>query len=974
MTRRLKLRAVAAAVLALSGAPAHADNAGQALTILGAGILTLASGGTLSGVWAYVGTGLVVAGNVYGAASARRQRRRAIAKARAEYNAGLSDRTITALRTNPPWHVGYGRCIKGGEVLDIFGSDKTYVDENGVTRTKADGYKHLVIAFNSRRSQAIHEVLIDGVPVGALDSNGYPTGGEFYKAGTATRTVTFTGSVTLGETPLTVVQAFSIGTAGYNAETVTILGNTLNCASPDPVTCDYTVDGGRAVVRISKHLGSDTEAVDSYFASVAPSRYTSAHGLRGITGICITFDLEDPRFQAGIPNVTADGSWSMVYDPRKDSTVAGGSGSHRSNNPATWEWSDNPALCTADHITAVTGFGAAWSEVNVPRLIASANTCDELIDLVVGSTTTSGQKRYTCNGAFTTESSAEAVLEDLAECMAGNVVYGAAWNVIAGTWAPAVMTLTDDDLRGPIEVAQADTPTEDLFNGLRGQYIPRGSLGPTDINPPYQNSTFVAADGRELWADLDLPFTDNAARARNIARILTERNRAGQVLRYPGKLRTWPLEVGDRVTLTSAEYAISAETYRVTDWQYEHANGGGPILTLQRDYASIWDEADAASALPAPNTDLPNPWTVPTVTSLAAASGTAHLLKQGDGTIIPRVRVTWTPLTNAYVVEGGYVDVQYRRIGDTGFRRVPRVPGNAGEAYITDMPDGAPLLIKVVGVNRFGVRGADAFIAHTVVGKTQPPSTVAGLSVTGIPGGVQVTWTPNADVDYAYTEVRTGASWGAGTRIFRGAAGGFVWPWPAAGSYTVRVRHVDTSGNLGTEVTAAITVGNGSLIGTPNIKPGSVVKVTTPTTATALSVTGSSGTNNNYSATGVYTAVGTHTWTADASGEAFINISGRASFSGAPPGVYSDKLACDIKVYVDFNNDGTRQAGELVYNDLTYGPTPSGVSITVIKDFSARKQITVVAGTTYTWPIYVNKLEGSLTLDEFAFNVEHPMV
>lgn len=965
----MRRHAIALAAAALLGAgPAHADGVGSLLKAAGT-VLSFVPGFNV------IGAALLVAGNVYGGVEARRKQRKAAAAAKAQRNAGLQDRTITGLRSNPPWHVAYGRCIKGGEIVDLFTSDKTYRNEVGESKTKADALRHMVILWNSRRSQAIHEIYIDGVPVGTLDGDGYATGGQFKVTRTVTRRAVFTGSITLPETPVQVLSAhrYGVGWSGlYDPETVTISGNTLIGPAGVEVLANYTTVSTVGSVRITHHLGSDTEPVDSYFATVDPTRYTSAHGLRGITASCITLDLEDPRFQGGPPNITADGSWSLMYDPRKDSTVAGGSGSHRSNDPATWEWSSNAALCAADHITAITGFNANWSEVNMPRLIAAANTCDELITLVVGATSTTNQARYTCNGAFTTEQSAERVLEDLAESMAGSVVYGADWRVNAGTWEPPVMTLTDDDLRGPIEVVQADTPVDQLFNGLRGQYMPAGGQSPADMAPPYQNATFVAADGEELWQDIDLPFTNNAARARNIARILTERNRAGQVLRYPAKLRAWPVQAGERVTLTSVEYGITALTYRVTDWQFEHGSGGGPLLTLQRDYAGIWDLADAAAAQPAPATNLPNPWGAPAISGASATSGTATLLRTRDGTIVPRVLVTWTPVQDNYVLDGGAIVVRYRGSTDAGWREVLTLTGAGSQAWLTQVVEGEPIVAEIEAVSRYRVRGATAVVGHTVEGKSVPPAAVSGLSVVAVPGGVRVQWTPNTETDYAYTEVRHGASWAAGTQIFRGVAGGFVWPWPAAGTYTVRVKHVDSSGNEGPEQSASITVGNNILVATSQLDPTAATQVPTPLTVSSLVVTGRSGTGSSYTNTARWTPVGTFTWTAEADGTAYINVRATVDYSGAP-NLYTDKVAFVTTIHVDFDNDGTSSGvTDRVMYDYTVVPTPSGVSISLSKTLVDRRSFSAVGGTTYTWPVYAQSFEqpSSLTLTNVEFGVE----
>src|SRR3546814_9990938 len=58
----------------------------------------------------------------------------------------------------------------------------------------------------------------------------------------------------------------------------------------------------------------------------------------------VRYDAKGDHFAAGVPEPQWIGKWVRVYDPRKDSTYPGGSGSHRALNESTYEWSDNPAL------------------------------------------------------------------------------------------------------------------------------------------------------------------------------------------------------------------------------------------------------------------------------------------------------------------------------------------------------------------------------------------------------------------------------------------------------------------------------------------------------------------------------------------------------------------------------------------------------------------------------------------------------
>jgi hypothetical protein len=78
------------------------------------------------------------------------------------------------------------------------------------------------------------------------------------------------------------------------------------------------------------------------------------------------------------------------YDPRKDDTVAGGSGDHRRDDPATWEWSENPIVCRYSWVRGVfveddvsdpgkllVGRGLTAEEAPPENVIAAANLCDE---------------------------------------------------------------------------------------------------------------------------------------------------------------------------------------------------------------------------------------------------------------------------------------------------------------------------------------------------------------------------------------------------------------------------------------------------------------------------------------------------------------------------------------------------------------------------------------------------------------------
>lgn len=129
-------------------------------------------------------------------------------------------------------------------------------------------------------------------------------------------------------------------------------------------------------------------------------------------GISYTISLNGFAYSVlSLPSASFDGQLSItalvrgrkLYDRRKDST-AGGSGTHLLASPATWEWSDNPALALADFCSNATyGAGTAVDWSTVP---AAANACDALVGAPA-------EKRRVMGLALTSASPVEDVAESL---------------------------------------------------------------------------------------------------------------------------------------------------------------------------------------------------------------------------------------------------------------------------------------------------------------------------------------------------------------------------------------------------------------------------------------------------------------------------------------------------------------------------------------------------------------------------------
>ena len=129
------------------------------------------------------------------------------------------------------------------------------------------------------------------------------------------------------------------------------------------------------------HHGAASQTADPMLRASIGAKWTTAHKLNGITYIAASYEFDTKAMFKGIPQLTVIVKGKKVYDPRLDSSISGGSGSHRINDVDTYEWSDNPALCFLNYITNDSyGKGLGSSAIDLQSFQTAANTADTLID------------------------------------------------------------------------------------------------------------------------------------------------------------------------------------------------------------------------------------------------------------------------------------------------------------------------------------------------------------------------------------------------------------------------------------------------------------------------------------------------------------------------------------------------------------------------------------------------------------------
>lgn len=164
---------------------------------------------------------------------------------------------------------------------------------------------------------------------------------------------------------------------------------------------------------IRRYYGTSSQTVDWKLnnqiligGELTSSTFTTAFRGLGIAYTALSFTFNQDVYR-GAPQVSLDVNGAKMYDPRQDSTVNGGSGSHRADDSTTWTYPINPspALAIGWYLLTATGGDYAKGEINWPTFITSANTCDALVATAIPFATFTNVGNGTNDGRNFTKSS-----------------------------------------------------------------------------------------------------------------------------------------------------------------------------------------------------------------------------------------------------------------------------------------------------------------------------------------------------------------------------------------------------------------------------------------------------------------------------------------------------------------------------------------------------------------------------------------
>lgn len=334
-------------------------------------------------------------------------------------------------------------------------------------------------------------------------------------------------------------------------------GNAINISARMGATRRFT---GCAYVHLKYKLTGNTSKVDSPFAQQVTTR------------------------------VTIIGNGALVYDPRLDSTVAGGSGSHRADDQTTWAWSSgachNPALALLFYLLGweiggllAVGKGIPKERIDLASFAVAANICDESVTKVGGGT----EARYRVAGVWSEGDSPNTVIDMLKASMNADL------DDVDGKLRLTIFTddgfasdadFTDDDVLDAFEW-QSIRPLDQSFNVVRGVYTDASTTSLyQQVDYPQQSVT--SPDGIDRIMSLDLPMIESVSQAQRIADLRLSRERYSGTFKAEFQATAWRVEKNSIVRLTFAPQGWVNKTFRVAEMELR-VDGVVPLTLVEED-------------------------------------------------------------------------------------------------------------------------------------------------------------------------------------------------------------------------------------------------------------------------------------------------------------------------------------------------------------------------------------------------------
>lgn len=419
----------------------------------------------------------------------------------------------------------------------------------------------------------------------------------------------------------------------------------------------YRVDGFSDKISIRFYDGRPGQPVDAKLVAdtaALGNTWKSTSVNAGQCYVIVERLYDSALFEKGKPDFEFVMRGLREYDPRKDSTVAGGSGPQRINDPSTWVFTRNPAVHRLNYQLGLRALNSGRTLIGEGKSLGQLDLATYFVAMNVCDTIKAGKPTYECGIWVTGADDHTEILKEFEDAMAG---YGlnrrGLSGVIAGAPQIPVLEITKDDLDiGRDSEYQFKKSAFERYNHISGQFLSIEDLwNPQSLKPVYSNAD-VAADGRNRQTSNDFLQVTDPDIAQYLLTIRYRQNRMGGTATLPVSLR-----VGLQVQ--EGEWIVwNGHTWMISEWLCDESFN--ITLRLSETSADIYDDGDIdPGPVVIPPTPPINPSVLTTVQDFAVETG---MIEGAEGFQTPVLRFSWDPPDDPTIVE---VIFEYRISGQT---------------------------------------------------------------------------------------------------------------------------------------------------------------------------------------------------------------------------------------------------------------------------------------------------------------------
>ncbi|MDH5541980.1 MAG: phage tail protein [Nitrospinota bacterium] len=498
-------------------------------------------------------------------------------------------------------------------------------------------------------------------------------------------------------------------------------------------------DASNPYAWVTKHYGTVPQTADAGLMAEFGTDYPSTRRFTGTAYIYLKLQY-DQNIYTRVPHITANIRGRKVYDPRNGTTA----------------YSANAALAINDYLQFPRGGkGLPSSMVNADYIKSAADVCDQQVEEFQGSGTTIA--KFEANGLVDTSKTMFQNIQDLLTACRGWLpfIQGEYRLIIEKDEEPVFDFDSSNVMEGTLTVSGGSK--EDMLNRVKVKFSNRitdSGTGAISWQPGLaveDSSVFRADDnGVVLESEIEMPFEISPYRAHYRGETVLKRSRQPLAASFVASPEAIVCTPGDVVTYTKDSLGWEKKKFRIHKMMHPADSLGLVAVVLKEHEPTVYDHTVPVEITTPPDTTIHSMFSVPAPTGLTLLADNSVHQTGPDGTVIHRIKATWTAPADAFVVD---YDFEYKVSGGAEDWTRTRIPKTT-EHYIKGVKGEQNYDVRVRAVNSIGV--VSPYVTKTnwpVNKKTTTPSAPSSLSAAAVFGGIRLKWINPTEIDFSYIKI-----------------------------------------------------------------------------------------------------------------------------------------------------------------------------------------------------------------------------